>query len=68
MSENENSKISEKECLKEFESWWKKQKIIGCYSTGKLTWLESRRRFIAQLKKDSKLAGFDIEEWEEEGG
>jgi hypothetical protein len=29
-------------------------------------WFESRRRFIAELKKDSKLAGFDIEEWEEE--
>ena len=32
-------------------------------------WLESRRRFIAQLKKDSKLTGvLDIEDgWEEEG-
>jgi hypothetical protein len=29
-------------------------------------WLESRRRFIAQLREDSKLAGFDIEEWDEE--
>lgn len=34
----------------------------------KYFWLESGRRFIVQLRKDAKFAGFDIEEWEEEGG
>jgi len=58
----------------EFEEIWKDESMgyvppILIKSLKELClkyWLESRKRFIAQLKKDSKLAGFDIKEWEEE--
>jgi hypothetical protein len=61
---------------KEFEEWWKKEyRNYNCMASltniaftkeaAKKSWLESQRRFIAQLKEDSKLGGFDIEEWEE---
>lgn len=64
----------EKKWIKEFEEWLKGYKqryqdtlyIYGwTLADIKNTWLESRRKFIAQLKKDAKLVGFNVNEWEE---
>lgn len=65
--------MNEQKWLQEFEEWWAnylflyKHDVHTSYERlcAKLAWFESRRKFIAQLKKDAKFAGFDVEEWEE---
>jgi hypothetical protein len=63
--------MTEEKWIQEFEKIWKEKgdgilqlKYLWVKSFALWYWIESRRRLIAQLKKDSKLAGFDVEEWE----
>ena len=65
--------MTKEQAEKEFEEWWKGvDEPLFLYSTiAKKAWLEAHSRqqariekLIARLKKDSILAGFDVDEWE----